>query len=443
MNKHRKAAIGLAAMDWWMAWLAWLVFFGLRKYIEGYDPSWTAISQDTRLWQGLTLIPLCWMLLMAFIGSYKQVLAASRLSSLQEMTAGVLLGSLVLLFGVLSDDLVLDIKSYLFSFVAVFGIHLAAFGLGRLSYLTALKWMLRHGFIKWQVQIYGAYDPSEIPDYISLSSFPSSALAHWNTSTLRDVDEMWIGRLAPSEIKRILPLIVSKKGPRQLLLHESTWKELDYNYRVLPKLRLPYVELLGRPMAWWQLNIKRLGDIMVSVIALLLLSPVLLMVAVGVKFSSEGTILYCQERIGRWGIPFEIIKFRTMYQDAEWDGPTLAAVNDPRCTPIGSWLRRWRIDEIPQFVNVLVGDMSIVGPRPERAFYANQLINKNHLYPLLWQVKPGITSWGQIKYGYASNLHEMIQRFRFDLLYMERMALLLDIRIIYYTLIVLIQGKGK
>ncbi|MCL4134671.1 UNVERIFIED_CONTAM: hypothetical protein GTU68_015293 [Idotea baltica] len=259
----------------------------------------------------------------------------------------------------------------------------------------------------------------------------------------KDIDEIWLADFPSDKLELCLPLLVGQSNNKGILIHEQLLPQLDYNYSAIPKLKIPFVSLSTSPLSWWQKHLKRIIDLVVSVIALGILSPVIIILALRVKTTSSGGIFYRQERIGRWGIPFQIIKFRTMIQSAETSGPQLATKNDPRYTKIGGWMRKWRLDEIPQFLNVIKGDMSLVGPRPERAYFTNQLIEANHLYPYLWQVRPGITSWGQIKFGYASDINQMLQRFRFDLLYIENMGLLLDLRILYYTVIVLFQGKGR
>ena len=193
---------------------------------------------------------------------------------------------------------------------------------------------------------------------------------------------------------------------------------------------VPLIEMSHDTMPAWQINVKRLIDSVVSLMAIILLSPTYIVLAICVKFSSKGPIFYCQERLGRYAKPFKIIKFRTMYVDAEKDGPALSSDNDPRITPLGRFMRKVRFDELPQFVNVLKGDMSLVGPRPEREFYIEQIVQRAPHYYSVFKVRPGITSWGQVKYGYAENVDEMVDRLKYDIIYLENMSLYLDIKIL-------------
>ena len=193
----------------------------------------------------------------------------------------------------------------------------------------------------------------------------------------------------------------------------------------------------------WQRVWKRAIDIVLSSIALLLLSPLLVFAAVMVKLSSKGPIIYKQQRIGIFGRPFSIYKFRSMYVEAEQAGPALSSKLDPRITPWGRFMRKWRIDELPQFINIIIGNMSLVGPRPERKHYIDIISNSHAYYKYLHKVKPGLTSWGMVQFGYAENVQEMIERMKYDLLYIENCSLALDIKIILYTFMVIFQGRGK
>jgi exopolysaccharide biosynthesis polyprenyl glycosylphosphotransferase len=204
----------------------------------------------------------------------------------------------------------------------------------------------------------------------------------------------------------------------------------------------PLIQISFDLMPIWQQKIKVFLDIAFALIALIILLPFLIIIAFAIKFTSSGPIFYAQERVGRYGKPFMIYKFRSMYSDAEANGPALSTKHDSRITPLGKFLRKTRLDEVPNFWNVIKGEMSLVGPRPERQFYIDQIIKKASHYVHLQKVKPGITSWGQVKYGYAENVDQMVERLKYDLLYIENMSLFVDFKIMIYTLITVFRGRG-
>ena len=205
----------------------------------------------------------------------------------------------------------------------------------------------------------------------------------------------------------------------------------------------PLIHITEHKMSDTELCIKRAFDIIVSAAMLVLLSPLYFILTLLVWYSSKGPVFYRQERIGLHGLPFEIIKFRTMCVHAETETPQLSADNDPRITKVGKWMRKYRLDELPQFWNILRGDMSIVGPRPERRYFINQIEEKAPYYCMIYKIRPGLTSWGPIKVGYTDTLDKMIRRLNYDIVYIENMSLTLDIKIMFHTIGVIFNGKGQ
>ena len=204
----------------------------------------------------------------------------------------------------------------------------------------------------------------------------------------------------------------------------------------------PLVSVNKPTMNDWEISVKRTFDVIISMLAMILLAPLMLYLSLKIKQDSKGPVFYRQKRIGRNGAEFEILKFRTMYFGSENGKPKLSSPNDERITNAGRLLRKYRLDEIPQFWNVLKGDMSIVGPRPERKFFIDQIIKEAPYYCLLYRIRPGLTSWGPIKIGYSDTIDKMIERLNYDIIYMENMSLLTDAKILISTFEVLFRGKG-
>lgn len=191
----------------------------------------------------------------------------------------------------------------------------------------------------------------------------------------------------------------------------------------------------------FQRALKRTGDVVFAFLGLICLSPVFAIIAIIQKFSSDGPVLFIQERIGKNGKPFNIVKFRTMIVEAEEDGPMLEQSDDNRLTSFGKFLRVHHLDELPQLWNVLIGDMSLVGYRPERQFYINQIMKRNPNYQLLYCSRPGITSYATVFNGYTDTIEKMLTRLDMDLDYLKNRTIALDVKIIFQTLFHL--GKGK
>ena len=188
--------------------------------------------------------------------------------------------------------------------------------------------------------------------------------------------------------------------------------------------------------------LKIMFDYFVTLLCLVLLIPVIIILAISIKLTGKGPVIYSQKRVGKGGKPFFLYKFRSMHCEADKSRSLLTGREDKRITRLGRIMRKHKFDEIPNFINVLKGEMSIIGPRPEQQYYIEQIVNRDPRYKKLQLLKPGITSWGQVKYGYASNVEEMIARMEYDLFYFEHRSFIFDLKITFYTLRIILKGQG-
>jgi len=250
------------------------------------------------------------------------------------------------------------------------------------------------------------------------------------------IPDKWSPAELLSQVNRLFPL------ERHIYISPDPAHILTSRMRQSNVKGEPLIDISRSDMPDSTVNLKRVSDIVVSAVTLVVISPLLGLLALAVRLDSEGPVIYSQKRIGRHKSEFDIYKFRTMYTDAEKNGPALSSASDRRVTRIGRFLRKYRLDELPQFWNVLKGDMSLVGPRPEREYFIRQIVAKAPYYTLLHQVRPGITSWGMVKYGYAEDVDSMIERSRYDLIYIENISFAVDMKIILHTIHTVLTGKG-
>lgn len=473
MNRRIQAIKYLIA-DTISAGTAWALFFVYRKYYLEFERFGELPKEvfDTRFYQGIVIVPLCWVFFYYLIGYYNNPYRKSRLAELIQTFITAIFGVTIIFFISILDDQIKGYQSYYRSYFTLLTLHFVLTSIPRLILSTRTNQRIHKREIGFKTLLIGSNE-NALKIYEEINNLK------------RGSGNLFIGFIHVDQkngysekLKQNLPHLGEFKDIREIILKHDieeiiiaieSW-EHEYLQRIINEcsdfgvlikiipdmydilsgsvkmtsiLGAPLIEINRDIMPQWQINIKRIFDVVFSLMAMICFSWLYLILAIGVKLSSKGPILYSHERIGLHGRPFRIYKFRSMYTDSEKMGPALSSENDPRITPFGKFLRKSRLDEFPQFFNVLIGEMSIVGPRPERQFYIDQIVQKAPHYKHLHKVRPGITSWGQVKYGYASTVDEMIKRLKYDILYIENMSLMVDLKIIIYTVLIVLQGRGK
>lgn len=456
--------------------LAWFAF-NIIRYNQIVVPQELAFSSFKAYYKlppviyGQIFFPLLMMGLYYLSGYYNRPLFRSRLDEFLTTVTTAVIGSVIIFFLALVNDPIPDRASnlellgilfgFLFGFVYLVRLPITGLGLRQINHGTLTRQMAIVGLHKDArelrrriestpgrgIRVAAYVDPSSRAEntatafdglpVITLDSL-RKAKSDYNLRALLITEGTSAGKTADFSdvLNRLFPLEIP------ILISPTSLQLVSRMHKLGDIAGEPLIDICSARMADSTRNLKRAGDMLVSSLALVTLIPVFALLAILIKRDSKGPVFYRQERIGYHKKPFRIIKFRTMIDDAEPSGPRLSSEGDSRVTRLGRFMRKYRIDELPQFWNVLKGEMSLVGPRPEREYFIHQILKKAPYYSLLHQVRPGLTSWGMVKHGYASTVDQMIQRARFDLIYLENISLIVDLKIMLYTVNTVVTGRG-
>ena len=422
MIAHRKQQLTYILADLLSAEVVWLFFSLFRRLVNdgamfGVD---TILIPVFNFYPPLIIYPMVCAVIYYLSGYYLRPFRKNAAKEFITTFWSAVCISLLFFFIIIIDDEVTRYERYLVSLAVLF-------------------------FLQFTI----SYFPRLIITRVSRKT------VFYRTRTIHSISEA--NRIQKGTVEEVIIDLPKNNSERTLYTIINRLYPLNVEISILPRVydmltgAARIVEISGQPlvritehkMSDAELCIKRAMDVVLSLIVMVVLSPLYILLYMLVFTTSKGKAIYRQERIGLHGIPFQILKFRTMYEDAEQKKPMLSTDNDPRITRVGAFLRKYRLDELPQMWNVLRGDMSLVGPRPERAYFIRQIEQIAPYYCLLYKIRPGLTSWGPIKVGYTDTIDKMVERLNYDITYMENMSLRLDLKILFFTIGVIIDGKGK
>ena len=444
---------------------AWATFFLFRV-----ETGWFELFSEPAFLIPMFSVYLYWSIIFLFVGMYRTWFAYSRFDEITLLFKTSFIGVFILFFLIYYDDISHNVASntryMIFFYWMIFFVFVS---IGRIAVRSIQRNLLMQGVGRRNAIIVGFNQKAhKIHNSIANHRGLGIDVKAYVAVKKENLGKEHLGIKAVDITENIRSVIQNFQAKEIIIGLEHHEEDVflrviaetdntDIGIKIVPDLYeiisgqarttqiygFPLIDILPQLMPEWEKKIKRLMDIGISLAFLVFTSPITLLAALAIKLDSKGPVLYKQERSGINGKPFNIYKFRSMVQDAEkTSGPIWSMKDDPRITKVGRLIRKLRLDEIPQVINVLKGEMSFVGPRPERPFFVEKLSQEIPLYKRRLRVRPGITGWAQVKHKYDESIEDVKAKLRYDLFYIENMSLRMDLKIIFRTVFVVLFGKG-